>query len=147
MHALVSDCWVQPSQPTPTPALSSSPSGCLLTHAMPNLSSPHQASCMCPLHSPLLLAMLLLCYTNELLGIGVGNKTHLHRPTYPRSQYLTYQAAQGSFLPRVWLVWPMPAVDPGMVLMDFAPPRGRCRPKQYILKMNVSRRPCTTRVV
>ena len=36
--------WVQPSQPIPTPTLSSSLSWCLLTHAMPSLSSPHAAS-------------------------------------------------------------------------------------------------------
>ena len=78
VHALISDGWVQPSQPTPTPALSSSLSGCLLTNAMPSLSSPHAV--------PIALsavAVLLLCFWNELLGIEVEDKTHHHHPTQP----------------------------------------------------------------
>ena len=77
VHALISDGWVQPSQPTPTPTLSSSLSGCLLAHAMSGISS---------LTVPIALsavAMFLLYFWNELLGIGVEDKTHRHRLTQP----------------------------------------------------------------
>ena len=78
VHALISDGWVQPSQPTPTPTLSSLLSGCLLTHAMSSLSSlptvPIALSAV---------AMFLVCFWNELLGTGVEDKTHRHRLTQP----------------------------------------------------------------
>ena len=74
VHALISNGWVQSSQPTSTTTLSSSLSG--LTHAMSSLSSPRTV--------PIALstvAMLLLCFWNKLLGIGVEDKTHRHRLT------------------------------------------------------------------
>ena len=78
VQALISNCWVQPSQPTPTPTIASSLSGCLLTHVMSSLSSLHTI--------PIALsavAMFLLCFWNELLGIRVEDRTHRHRLTQP----------------------------------------------------------------
>ena len=55
VHAFVSNGWVQPSQPIPSPTLSSSMSWLSLTHAMPSLS-PHHAA----LITFSVVAMLLL---------------------------------------------------------------------------------------
>ena len=70
-HALISDGWVHPSQPPPT-----SVSGCLLTHTKPSLS---------PQAVPIALsavAMLSLCFWNELLGISPPHRSS-SSPTKP----------------------------------------------------------------
>ncbi|MEP5731792.1 MAG: hypothetical protein ABJL67_20730, partial [Sulfitobacter sp.] len=66
---------VQSFPPIPTPTLSSLLSECLLTHAVASLSSPQAVPIT--LYA---LAMLLVCCWNEVIGIGVENKTHLNYP-------------------------------------------------------------------
>ena len=78
VNVLVSDSWVQPSQPIPTPTLSSSLSGCLLTHAMPSLFS---AQAVAIALSAVGIPLLFFC--NELIDIGVANILHHDRPTQP----------------------------------------------------------------
>ena len=75
VHTLISDG--RPSQPQP-PGISSSRSGCLLTHAMSSLSSLHTVP-----KALSAVAIFLLCFWNELLGIGVEDKTHRHCITQP----------------------------------------------------------------
>ena len=119
VHALISDGWVQPSQPTPNPTLSSSLSVYLLTHAMSSLSCLHIV--------PIALsavAMFLLCFWNELIASGLKMK---HIATASHSQPFNYQAVQGSSL-RGWSSYDH--CGPSSVLMDFGTPQGRARPKE-----------------
>ena len=125
VHALISDGWVQPSQPTPTPTLSSLLSGCLLTHAMSSLSSTHctHSALRCGDVPPLLFGM-----NSSASGLKIKRIA-----TASHSQQFTYQAVQGSSL-RGWSSYDHRG--PSSVLMDFGPPRGRGRPKRGLLQSN-----------
>ena len=95
VHAFIYDGWVQLSQPTPTPTVSSSLSGCLQTHAMPSLSS--LPSCThfahrCG-HAPV--------FHYQYISLFLGHTPHRVRENIPSYQYC-YAFAKNRY---TWSLW------------------------------------------
>ena len=102
MNALISDGSVHPSEPTPTQAIASSMSGCLLTRATPSFS----------------FRSLLRRCSSPYFGINSSaSQLDMKRiTTATRNPWLIYQSTHESSLPRLALLClPWTLVDPHRV--------------------------------